>query len=362
METLLALRDLCGDAVQLTVASPRPTFDYRAAATLEAFSDEPPMQYDLRAIAADAGAIYRRDAVAAVAPDARKVRLSSFKQLPYDALVLAVGARPHASVPGAVTFRDQRDVGHIRRVMSDVASGAVERLVFAVPGGVSWPLPLYELALMAAAQADAGGHDLDVLVVTPEASPLEAIGEHGSGLVAQVLESRGVRFMGRSVPAAVHRENRLELHYAGSIQAERVVSVPALVGRRISGVPASWNGFVPVGPDGSVAFMSRVYAAGDMTTFPLKQGGVATQQADAIARHIAATIGGRVEAPSEPPVLQIRLVGGESPLSLRIALDEHGRPGETELIGTAEPAAPMYEKVLATHLGEYLAQHALSAA
>jgi sulfide:quinone oxidoreductase len=316
----------------------------------------PPLQYDLRAIASDAGAIYRRDAVAAVAPDARKVRLSSFKQLPYDALVLAVGARPHASVPGAITFRDQRDVGHIRRVMAEIAAGAVERLVFAVPGGVSWPLPLYELALRAAGEAHAGGSDVDVLVVTPESTPLEAIGEHGSSLVAKLLADRGVRFMGRSVPAAVHRENRLELHYSGSLRADRVVSVPALVGRRIAGVPASWNGFVPVSADGRVAFMNNVYAAGDMTTFPLKQGGVATQQADAIARSIAATLGGSVEPPPAPPVLQFRLVGGESPLCLRIALDEHGRPGETEVLRDAPAEAPMREKVLAAHLGEYLAR------
>ena len=362
VEAMLALRELCGPRARLTVVSPRPTFDFRPSATIEAFSDAPPMRYDLRELAAGVGATYRRDAIAAVAPAARRARLTSFAQLSYDALVLAVGARPHASVPGAITFRDQRDVPHVRRVLREVESGAVRRLVFAVPAGVSWPLPLYELALMAAARADAEGQDVDVLVVSPERTPLEAIGSQGSALLARLLAQRGVRFMGRTVPAAVHRENRLELHFAGSLEADRVVSVPALLGRRIAGVPASWNGFVPVDAHGRVAFVKRVYAAGDMTMFPLKQGGLATQQANVIARAIAAVLGGRVEPPPAPPVLQLRLIGGESPLSLRVALDEHGRPGDTELVAGGTQAAPVAEKVLSVHLSRYLAGRNLAAA
>ncbi len=360
VEAMLALRALCEDRVHLTVVSPRPTFDYRAAATIEAFSEEPAARYDLRLIAEDVGATYRRDAIAAVAPDARRVRLTSFRQLGYDALVLALGAQPHASDPGAITFRDGRDVSHVRRVLDEVAAGEVRRLAFAVPAGVSWPLPLYELALLAAARADADGADVDIVIVTPERRPLEAIGEHGSALVARLLAARGVRFMGQTTPGAVHRENRLELHFAGSLEADRVIAVPALLGRRIAGVPASWNGFVPVGAEGSVAFLDRVYAAGDMTTFPLKQGGLATQQADAIARAIAVRLGGIAVPPPVLPVLDIRLVGGETPLSLRVALDEHGRPGDTELYeGT--PLVPT-AKVRGLHLTPYLAERELTAA
>ena len=40
--------------------------------------------------------------------------------------------------------------------------------------------------------------------------------------------------------------------------------------------------------------MEGVYAAGDITTFPVKQGGIATQQADAAAEAIAAELGADV--------------------------------------------------------------------
>ena len=35
-------------------------------------------------------------------------------------------------------------------LLSDLDRGVVERVVFALPGGVTWPLPLYELALLTA--------------------------------------------------------------------------------------------------------------------------------------------------------------------------------------------------------------------
>jgi sulfide:quinone oxidoreductase len=39
--------------------------------------------------------------------------------------------------------------------------------------------------------------------------------------------------------------------------------------------------------------LTDVYAAGDLTQFPLKQGGTAAQQADAAASSIAADAGAR---------------------------------------------------------------------
>ena len=41
-----------------------------------------------------------------------------------------------------------------------------------------------------------------------------------------------------------------------------------------------------------------MYAAGDGTDFPVKQGGLATQQADAAAEHIAAGLGVELEPAS----------------------------------------------------------------
>jgi sulfide:quinone oxidoreductase len=56
-----------------------------------------------------------------------------------------------------------------------------------------------------------------------------------------------------------------------------------------------------------------VYAAGDGTNFPVKQGGIACQQADAVAEVIAKAAGASVEPRSFRPVLRGQLItGGES--------------------------------------------------
>jgi sulfide:quinone oxidoreductase len=59
---------------------------------------------------------------------------------------------------------------------------------------------------------------------------------------------------------------------------------------------------VPGAPD--------VYAVGDATTFPIKQGGLACQQADAAAESIAAAVGAPVEPSPFRPVLRGKLMTG----------------------------------------------------
>jgi sulfide:quinone oxidoreductase len=74
--------------------------------------------------------------------------------------------------------------------------------------------------------------------------------------------------------------------------------------------------------------MPDVFAAGDATTFPLKQGGLATQQADAAAETIAAELGVAVEPTPFRPVLRGLLLTGGAPLYLRSALSAGGDPEE----------------------------------
>ena len=110
LETVLGLRALAGDAVRISLVSPERVFAYRPAATLEAFGDVAPSAFDLDVIAADLGVGYHRTRVESVAGVRRRVRLGSGGRLTYDALVLAAGARATVGVPGALTFRDQRDL------------------------------------------------------------------------------------------------------------------------------------------------------------------------------------------------------------------------------------------------------------
>jgi sulfide:quinone oxidoreductase len=355
VEALLAVREAVGPRADVTLVSPRPTLDFRPAATIESFADVQPLRYDLRSIVEGAGGRFRQDAIAAVAGEARRARLRSFTHLSYDALVLAVGTQPQASVAGASTFRDQRDVPQLLRIIGELEDGAIRRLVFAAPAGVSWPLPLYELALLAARRAEARGVDVDIALVTPERAPLEALGGDASVLVRDLLADRGVRFIGRTFPAAACRDGRLELHFSGWMRADRVIAVPELLGRRIVGVPSGWTGFLPVDQLGRVRGMTGVYAAGDITTFPLKHGGLATQQADVIGHAIAASLGLDADAPSTDRVLHLRLAAGADPLVLRIVLDADGRPGETELCRGPATPDPRTAKVHGRYLTPYLA-------
>jgi sulfide:quinone oxidoreductase len=261
--------------------------------------------------------------VEVVATQARTVRLASGTRLDYDALILATGARAIASIPGALTFRDQRDVPQLRRILAKLDSGAVSRLAFAVPSGATWALPLYELALLASQRAEESGGE--ILLVSAERSPLEIFGTEASELVADALAARGVHFVGDS-PALAWREGALAIQGGAPVPADRVVTVPQLRVGRLTGIPASWWGFVPTDTFGRVEGVTDVYAAGDMTTYPIKQGGLAAQQADRIAHSIAASLGAPVKELRATNVLRARLLGGEQPLLLRTELDWRGRP------------------------------------
>ncbi|HEX8120695.1 MAG TPA: FAD-dependent oxidoreductase [Solirubrobacteraceae bacterium] len=335
-ELLLALRELAGDRVAPELVAPQPTFAFKPASTGGAVE-----VFDLEQLAADAGAPFRRDAVEAVAPDVHHVRLASGAVAGYDSLVLAVGARPRVAVPGAATFRDQRDAA---RVAGAVAGAS--RVVFAVPSGVTWTLPLYELALNCDAE--------HVSIVTPEEAPLEVFGRAVSDAVRSLLADRGIRFIGGTAPRAVGREG-LELAYGGSLAADAVVAAPRLVGRRISGVPADYSGFVHSDPRGRVEGLLDVFAAGDITAFPIKQGGLAAQQADVIASLLARRAG--ADVPDEPVrhVLRTRLLGTDEPLYLHAEVDGDGRPLKSET--STEPPWWPGAKVFGRRLTPWLATH-----
>jgi sulfide:quinone oxidoreductase len=357
VEAMLALRALAPERVRVTLISASPVLAYKPAATTESFDETPPRTYDLQAIADDAGASFRVDRLEAVAPHDHSVRLESFAFLDYDALVLAVGARPARAIPGALTFRDQREVNHIRHLTSELRAGKLHRVVFAVPHGCSWPLPLYELALLTATHLQEWGAAGEVVLVSPESTPLEVFGAQASRLVADLLAERGVRFIGESDPQSVEHNGALSLASGETLEADCVVAVPELRGPRITGVPTDRWGFVTTDALGSVTGLPDVYAAGDMTSFPIKQGGLAAQQADLIAQRIASENGAAVEEPRVQHVLRARLIGGPHPIFLRTELDELGQATTANLQHQSFDDGGSFtslEKVFGRYLTPYL--------
>jgi sulfide:quinone oxidoreductase len=240
---------------------------------------------------------------------------------------------------------------------SRLRAGQLQRIVFAVPRGCAWPLPLYELALLTATELKDGGGTGEVVLASPELTPLQVFGAQASRLVADLLAERGVRFIGESDPQSVEHDGALLLGSGGSLDADCVVAVPELRGPRITGVPTDAWGFITTDTLGGVIGLADVYAAGDMTSFPIKQGGLAAQQADLIAQCIASENGAVVKEPQVQHVLRARLLGGTRPIFLRTVLDEFGQAtGATlqhESFEEGETStAP--EKVFGSYLTPYL--------
>lgn len=365
VESLLALRASMGERVELTLLASGEQLTFRPAASFEAFDSGGgrPSSFSLREIAADAQARFHHGRLEAVAPAARAVRLSCGDSLRYDSLILALGARARVAVPGALTFRDQRDVPHVRALLQEVRRGAARRILFAVPSGCAWPLPLYELAMFTAAYADRAGVEAEISLLSPEHAPLDIFGPQASALVRELLIERGVRFRGGLVPAGVRHDGALQLHFGGTVPADRVVAAPQLRGPRIAGVPSRWWGFVPVDAEGHVEGLSDVYAAGDVTSFPIKHGGLAALQADVIARVIAAQDG--IDAAVPPPVdhgrmIEAQLLGGVQTLAMSARLDARGAhdpsSGSASIAPLRQPGS-VQGKISGRYLRSYLAGH-----
>jgi sulfide:quinone oxidoreductase len=125
------------------------------------------------------------------------------------------------------------------------------------------------------------------------------------------------------------------------------------------GVAADWNGFVTTDEHGRVRDVPGVFAAGDMTQFRVKQGGLATQQADVIAAVLAARAGADVEIPPVRHVLRTRLLVPDGPLYLRAELDGAGRPlpdVEGPQVSTEALWWPP-AKLFGRHLSPWMAAH-----
>jgi sulfide:quinone oxidoreductase len=356
-ELVLALSALAEDRVAMELIAPSTELAFRPAATGVPFELSHVDVYDLASLVADAGAVLRRDTVEAVAPRIRRLRLASGAAVDYDALVLATGARARAAIPGAVTFRDQRDAHLIAGVIEELEAHGGRRVAFAAPSGVSWTLPLYELALLAAAEIERRDLGVETMLVTPEATPLQVFGRAVSEHVRRLLEDRGIRRL-RGVAHSVGR-GHMTLTSGERVGADRVVAVPRLVGRRLTGIPADWNGFVATDAHGRAREVPDVFAAGDMTQFPVKQGGLATQQADVIAAVLATRAGADVEIPPVRYVLRTRLLIPDGPLYLRAELDGEGRPlpaGDAPQISEEAPWWPV-AKLFGRHLSPWMAAH-----
>ena len=164
-------------------------------------------------------------------------------------------------------------------------------------------------------------------LVTPEPAPLALFGARASALVAGLLEEHEIAVMTGVTPVAVE-DRELRLRDGRSLPADHVVALPRAAGRYLAGLPHDADGFIPVDAHGRVDGLDDVWAAGDITSFPFKQGGLATQQADAAAESILAWLGLPIEPRPFEPVLQGVLLADGAPAYLRAPLGEEAAPAQ----------------------------------
>jgi sulfide:quinone oxidoreductase len=305
-------------------------------------------------LAARAGATLRPGRLAAVDPARRVAMLAGGELVTYDFLVVAVGARAETHLEEALTFTGHGEAAEVRALVDAMAATAARGgrtdLAFVVPAGCGWPLPAYELALMTVAGLNERGHRDPgrVTVVTAEGAPLALFGPEASAQVAASLGDAGIEVR----PGSVVRDwrwGRLEIAGADTVPADRVIALPTLRGPAIEGLPSDALGFVRSAPDGEVQGAPDVWAVGDAGGFPVKQGGIACQQADAAAAAIARRLGAEVGPMPFEPVLRGWLWDGAGGTFLRADL----RGGHDESPGTSG-ADPLWWPV-AKVAGRFLA-------
>ena len=353
LEALLALRELAGDLVDIELLAPEPYFWYKPLAVAEPFDAGRAHRFELAGIAETAAATFTLDQLASVDAEASVARTGHGAEIHYDALVIACGALRRPALAGALTFRGPADSDAFRQLLDEAEGGSVRSIAFALPDKAAWPLPLYELALLTANRLKRGENDVALALVTPEPAPLSLFGEAVGEAVRALLSEDGVSLLTGYHPAR-YEAGRLELVPEAALLADRVVTLPRLEGPRILGIPQDTDGFIATDLSGRVHGLANVYAAGDITQFRTKQGGIATQQADAVAEVIAAQAGAGIQPHRFRPLLRGLMLTGDAPLYLRS--DPLGGHGATSTVAEEALWWPP-SKILGRHLAPFLARY-----
>jgi sulfide:quinone oxidoreductase len=351
LEGALALRHLAEERVRVEMLAPEPDFVYRPMIVREPFAYGRAQRYPLEEMAADIGVELRRQSFAWVDPEARIAHTNDGVEIPYDALLLALGARIHTRFTHAYTI-DPRNLDDILHgLLQDVEGGYVKRLAFVVPARMAWQLPVYEIALMTAKRAYENDVALSSTIVTPEDSPLAIFGAGASEAVSKLLDDARIKVLSSSYAEVPQWDTVVIDPDDRRLTVDRVVALPELYGPAVRGLPSVEHGFIPVDVHGRVPGVERVYAAGDATDFAIKHGGISAQQADIAAESIAALAGAPVEPKPFHPMVHGMLLTGGAPRYLRARITGgHGFSSEV----SEEPLWTPPVKIAARYLAPYL--------
>lgn len=316
LESLLALHDLGEGTFDVTLLSPDEDFVVRAMSVAVPFAAGHMTRVSLAKTAARLGVRRVVARLASVDATAQIAWTDDGNRIDFDELLVATGAVPTAVFEHALTFSDADPV-RLNGLLADIDEGYCHSVAVVVPPAGSWALPAYELALMIAEQASGSDMDVAMHLITPESEALAVFGSEASATVRGLLEQAGIELHVNAY-ATVKRGGHIRIAPGdGHVEVDRVVALPEIHGRPVIGLPSDEHGFLRTDEHARVRDLQHVYAAGDCADFPVKQGGLAAQQADAAVRHIAAEAGAPVEATPFTPVLRGKLLTAGSPRFLR---------------------------------------------
>lgn len=352
IEGLLRLHRLAGDHVEVTLLCPSECFFYRPDAVLEPFGADRMRGYSIERIAADAGAHWVRESMEWVDRAGGTVHTSTGRELAYDALLLAVGGLERSPTQHMDAFSD-RTSDTYRRILGDIESGRVAQIAFVRPEQPSWPLPLYELALLTARRARQLSVHLDIAFITREPEPLHAFGSEAGRAIARLLKDAGIT-LHTGADVVMPGTGQLTLLPSGiRLQPDRTMTLPTITGPNIRGVPGdALHRFLSIDEHCRVRETDgRIFGAGDATDLPLKHGGLGAQQADTAAAGIAHLAGAAGSPPPLRPVVRGKLLTGNSPLYLEAQLVA-GEGWRTKIYD--QPPWSPGEELITAELGRYL--------
>lgn len=356
LEAALALHAIARAKVQMTLLTPTREFVYRPLRVREPFAERLAPHYPLEPIAADIGVALRQGELHSLDPVHRVASTKAGEALPYDALLLAPGARQYPQFRHALTIDPARLDAQLHGLIADIEDGYVESVAFLAPNGRFWPLPLYELALLTAHYAYECGVRARITIVSPEAVPLQIFGTNASAAVHRLLAQREITFISAALYETLSPQ-RIAIHPGHrELRVNRMIALPELIGPSIPGLPGrDRDGFIATDSHCEVLGLEHVFAAGDATAFPVKHGSIAAQQADVAASAIAAFAGAAVSPRHFRPSIQGILLTGGQPLYLSAQLSgSYALRSQASDTPTWAPAT----KIAARHLATYLIRQA----
>lgn len=351
LEATLALSENSSLDAEISLISPQAEFLYRPNLVMEPFGVTETARYSVGEIIAHERVQQWLGAIDRVDAEGGKAYSPEGDEFEFDALILATGARP-ASWLGepAITMGTEGSMDALKQLVAEIDAGAIRNVVFTRPDGPTYSLPMYELALMTADRAARQSQQqIAVGVTSPEQAPLDCFGAEHAGAVAALCRELGVVLrLGESIIA--YDGARATFADGSQLDVDRLVSMPSLVPSVPQGIPVDSEGFISVGVGQLVAGTTSVYAVGDVTNFPIKQGGLASQEADAAAAAIERQLGFGGPPEQEGLVIEATLLTTNRRLPLRAKIDGDVNVQSLPAEAIDGPSQKIYSRLLPERL------------